>query len=278
MASLVIIREFRDLVGDTPVHTFNQATSDGVNASWQLTNAPVVPATDSLFLDGVIQQNGVADTTTSAAIAEGDYQFSVVSAANLSVGQIIFLSTAGDPQKFKITAIDNTLITVNQEFDQAFGSGVSVYIATIDYEINNRFGVIYFTTAPNLDVVMTARYQYTKYSDDIMSTALDQAVREVSIDIGSTADIDNNEDHKTLVFLKAHATIIDREVTKGAASAIKVKQGSTSLDLGGSVRALQQQLEGLRRAYDDTLGRYLMGLLEDSLGSGVVGSEGYING
>lgn len=272
MASSVILREFREVVGDSPVHTFNEATADGVNASWQLTNAPVFPATESLFLDGVIQQNGISDTTTASAIAEGDYQFDVVSANNLSLGQIIFLSTGADPQKFKIVEIDGTTITVNQRFNEAFGSGVSIYLATIDYQTNYKHGIIYFDTAPNVGVKMTCHYDYTKYSDDALNAAIDQASREVSVDIGGAIDLEI-ANHKALVFLKAHVTILDRDVTKGASSAIKVKQGSTSLDLGGSVRALQDQLRGLRRGYEEALSRYLMNQFEP--GDGVVGPEVY---
>lgn len=277
MASSVVIREFRGIIGDETVHTFNQATADGVNASWQLTNSPVVPATHSLFLDGVPQQNGVSDTTTTTVINEGDTSFNVVSANNLAVGLIIAFSDDPDPQKFKITTIDGETITVNQPSEEIIAANTLVYIMTLDYSINTTYGIIFFDSAPTLNVIMTARYQYTKYTDTQINAILTQASNEVSIDIGEAVDIDTNTEQKTLVFLKAYSKLLNKEVTRGASSAIKIKQGSTSLDLGGSTQILHKQLLAIGDSYEEARVRYMMNQVNGNLGDGVVGDEAYIN-
>lgn len=280
MASLTLVNLFREYIGDPPVHTFNEATADGINASWVLTNSPVEPGSESLFLNGVLQMNGVVVATTTQASSEEDTSITVTDLDNIAVGKEIFLGSNPDPKRYKVIEIDTEAnqLFLNRGLDADYNSGTSVYLVSKLYTTALKDGIIYFDSSPDAGVLMTCHYYYFKYSQATLSSILDQAIAEVGVDIGVTPTPEDVPAQRALVFLKAHVLTLNREVTRGAGSAIKVKQGSTSLDLVGANLSLQKQAAGLQSRYDDTLARYLMGLLDEELGSAILGQQDMVNG
>lgn len=276
MASSALVKSFRKYIGDTPSHAFNEAVADGINASWVLTNKPLEMASESVFLDGVPQFNGEAVAVLIEDVSENSDSIIVSALDNLPVGTEIFINSAIDPRRYKILSIDTSTneIVLNRDIDQDFASGSQVFITSKLYEISSRYGIVYFDSAPSSNVLMTIHFEYFEYEDVKLSGVLDNAINEVSIDIGSSCDPEADMSHRALCFLRAFIALIETKTIKSSGSAIKVKQGSTSLDLVGANQALQKQGSVLRAQYDQLLGRYLMGQLDDSVGTAVVGEEG----
>lgn len=276
MASLMLVKLFRKYIGDIPSHAFNEAVADGANASWVLTNKPLEMASESVFLNGIPQFNGEAVTTLTKDVSENSDTITVGSLDNLSIGTEIFINSAIDPRRYKILSINTNTneVILNREIDQNLKSGSQVFVTSKLYEISSRYGIVYFDSAPVSGTLMTIHFEYFEYEDTKLSSVLDNAINEVSIDIGGLCDPENIAAHRALVFLRAHAMLVETKAIQSSGSAIRVKQGSTSLDLVGTNQSLQKQSGMLYTQYNELLGRYLMGQLDDYVGTAVVGEEG----
>lgn len=261
MASYTVLNEFRLTIGDLPVHTFNEATADGINASWALTNKPVLPASESVFLDGEIQQNGSQKTTLSADGAEGDTTVEVNSVDDLAVGNQVLFETSADPYKFKILSIDGTTLTLNRALDKDYATTAPVYLVSKTYSASYDSGIILFDDTPAANTLMKVRYYYTKYSDTSLSSILTMSSKLVQSDAMVEIDIEGDETQRALVFLRAHIKLLNEQVTRGASSSIKITQGKTTLDLAGATKALKDQITSMTKEYEDTVRRYQMSLL-----------------
>lgn len=277
MASLELVRDLRNIIGDNPVTSFNETLSDGVNASWRLTNSPIEIASESVFVSGLLQQTQTTPSgadLTEAAI-EGEFVINLGADTSLfSAGEYLTLEDEPDPYKFYIKSIGVSEITLNRELLQDYPAGTDVSKVVKNYQIDYDGGIIYFNAAWNAGTILGVKFKYFKHSDKILSAILDAAIRDVSRDIGENFN-SGNEDQVSLVLIKAKTAIIEKEISSGASSAIKIKQGSTSLDLTGSISSRARQSEAARSEYQEALLRYLNNTAAFGLGESVVGREGY---
>lgn len=276
MATLELIYKFREMIGDYPIKAFNRAVADGVNASWVLTNKPVELASESLYLGGITQIVDSAVAALTADAVAGAYEVEVDDTTNLAVDDEFSLSSEPDPDRYKIIGINNLILSLNRALSDSHASGTTVSKITKGYTISYKYGIIYFDSPPALNTIMTCHYNYFKNSNAVINTILDQAANEISIDIDEDFDFANT-DHVTLLLLKGQIMLLNKDIIIGAGSAIKVKSGSTSLDLVGANRALKDQASVIAARYSQALLRYMNNKIDGELGSGVVGPEAYLN-
>jgi hypothetical protein len=278
MATSQLISDFRSIIADEPLIGFNETTSDGENASWRLTNSPIEIASESVFVSGILQQDSTELTSAVLInqVGEGEFEFNVGSeSSQFTVNDFVTLEDVPDPYKFKITSIDDDVLTINRSTDQTYLVGAQFYSISKDYTIDYDNGILYFNAAWEIGTIITVKFKYTRHSTKTINSILDAAINDVSRDINEEVALDN-EKHSSLVLLRAKILLTKRELIGGAASAIKIKQGSTSLDLTGSSDSRTRQIRSDTDDYQIALERYLNNLFDDAAGFAIVGREGYL--
>lgn len=277
MATLQELNTVRRAIADLPQVTFNETTADGSNASWRLTNKPVEKASESVFVSGIIQQTATNIGTTSADVVIGDTSVDFgADIASYSVGDVFALANTPDPTKYYIESITDQIASINREIDANVSSGANIYkIDPIGYSMNYQAGVLYFDIAHLINTPLACNFRYFKYSAEFLTDILDDAIITVGADINDSASF-SVAAQKNLILLQVRIMILQAQVAESASSSIKIKQGSTSLDLTGSNRASSDELKAVRRAYEDALRRYLTNQMDDIIGAAVVGREEYI--
>lgn len=280
MATYQLLRDIRAMISDQPVTTFNETTSDGINASWRLTNNTIQIASESVFVSGIIQQETTieASALTQEILEEESVLLDMgANSSYFSVGDFITLDETPDPYKFRIQSISDGVMTLNRAATQSYPANAQVIDIARNYTIDYDSGIIYFNVAWTVGTKIAARFSYTRHSDRILNNLLDIAAADVARDINETIDL-SNSDHASLVLLKTKVMVAKRELLAGVGSAIKIKQGSTSLDLTGSTYALKNEGEAAINEYKEALERYLNNLFDDAAGEAIVGRDGYMEG
>lgn len=278
MASFPLRNEVRGMISDLPQIQFDKVTADGINASWRLTNTPLQHGSESVFVSGLIQQTSAVVDNTDAASAKNDYQLDMGAGASLySVGDLVSPSQATDPFKHEIIAITGSVLDLNRRLPLGYASGTALLRFTRQYTIDYERGIVYFQSAYNSGTIIGVNYEYTTYTDDELDDFIDRAIREVSVDIDKTANADDIAAERALVLVKTHILSIRDRTTKQAGQSIKIKQGSTSMDLTGASRALKDQSEELAGQYNALLLSFRRNDLSDALGEAVTGRQEYID-
>jgi hypothetical protein len=192
-----------------------------------------------------------------------------------SIGDIFALENSPDPTKYKIITITDQIAFINRTVTAHFDSGSILYKVTHPaYTFNYESGILYFPVAYPLGCLLTCNYRYTTYSNDFLNDLLTDTSDQVAMDIDEVASLDS-ADQRQLIKLALRIKILENKASQGAESSILIKQGSTSLDLTGSNRAITNALDGARQDYRDAVDRYLMNQSSVIVGAAVVGRKGY---
>ena len=175
-----------------------------------------------------------------------------------------------------IDVISGSNLEVNRAVpkDYAFNTNVRT-VNTPDYTFNYEDGIVFFNVAYALGAVITSKFRAFELSNDAIDELIARAILEVSLDIDDTASPETNNSHRVLVLLKSHQMFLQEKVDDNVGSSIKIKQGSTSLDLTGSARTLSDQLTFITERYIHALRTFIRNIGDAALGRAIVGREEY---
>jgi len=268
MADLVLINRVRRAIDDSPKFEFNEVLADGLNASWRLTNAPVEEASESVFVSGVIMQSMTPAGTLKTDATTEDYTLDLGSDASLySVNDMIALDNEIDQQKYLVASKTSSILTLNRKLATNYASGRQCYKITRNgYTIDYNYGIIYFTVTHPVGTTLAAKFRHYSYLNNEIENLYSDALSHVQRDTDASVTAD-------VVILKLRHMILQSALSGGADGAIKIKQGSTSLDLTGSSYMISKQVEQAEAEYKAAVRAYLWDKLE---GGAAVGREGYV--
>lgn len=276
MASLPLTEDIRRAIGDSPKVEFNETISDGTNAAWRLTNAPIEMASESVFITGVIQQRATVVGTLKAPAAKDDYTLEVDTDISVySLGDQIVLENDPSPTRYQVAGKGDTTLTLARRLPRDYVAGNNIWRVTRSYSFDEEAGIIYFTAVPVEGARLAAKFRYFKYDQTFIDGILKDAEACVALDISAPVTTDDSA-QKPLVMLKIRELVLRGQVNDGASSAIKIVQGSTKLDLTGSTNTIMRELESLTKEYHRLVKAYLYSDGESAIGTAVVGRLEYI--
>lgn len=268
MADLTLINTIRRTIGDNPQFEFNQTTSDGSNSSWRLTNAPIEEGSESIFVSGIIMQTAIAQGSLASAVTTADYTLTLDDASLYTINERVALDDAINPVKYYITDITGNVLTLNRKLAYNYAAGTQVYkITPVNYSIDYQYGILYFTVTYDTGAVLGCNFRYYQHLnselEDLYNDATLQAQRDADENVG-----------QDIILLKLRLMALESALTSEAGGAIKIKQGSTSLDLTGATQMINRQIEQAENTYRKAVREYLWSQLE---GGAAVGRSEYLD-